>query len=191
MRVTILGTGGHAHMLAWLGRWGDATVTMTEDNSDVLPDDSVVIGVGDLGTRVRLYDRFPNQVIGLVAHDVYLASSPSRHATILERSAQVCLAVKVLNGVTINANVLINTGAQIDHGCVIGPHTVIGPGAILCGGVTLGARCHIGAGAIVLENVTLNADTFIPAGSLVVGPEDLRRPVRILPNGIIPHKHGS
>jgi len=77
-------------------------------------------------------------------------------------------------------NVLINTGAQIDHDCKIGDHCVIAPGAILCGEVTLGEGCFVGAGAIIIEGVELEAGTFVPAGTLVVGPFDFRKPIRTL-----------
>lgn len=162
----ILGKGGHATAIRHWLLAGTESVRMTDDDNDVEPREVIHIGMGDLIKRRALYTRYAERV----------------HAD----------GIQIMRGVIrdpmawIGHNVLINTGAQIDHDCVVHDHCIISPGAILCGGVKLGHSCQIGAGAIILQGVELDAETNIPAGTLVCGPNDLRKPIRILPNGEIP-----
>ncbi|MGI9504528.1 MAG: hypothetical protein ACR2RE_15900 [Geminicoccaceae bacterium] len=160
LRVVILGAGGHARSLAHvISRVGEAIWT-TDNDDDVCSGDEVHIGVGDIAIRRRLYSKFKAQIP--------------------DRGRQIMAGVHVGPDVMLGENVLVNTGAQIDHDCVIGDHCIISPGAILCGTVTLGEGCFIGAGAIIVQEVTLEPDTFVPAGTLVVGPDDFRKPLRMV-----------
>lgn len=156
-RTVILGAGGHARALA---NCLTDTPVFVDDDDAVEPGDLVYIGVGDIATRRRLYARF--------------------RAQIPLRGVQYMQGVIVGANVTLGVNVLLNTGCQVDHDCIVGDHCVISPGAILCGGVKLGTACVVGAGAIILEGVELEPETFVPAGTLVVGPDDFRKPVRMV-----------
>lgn len=153
MRTVILGDGGHAQALSDLT---GVEVFITDDD-EVQPDDVVLIGVGDIAARRRLYEKFKGQVG--------------------EHGVQLMKGAIVYGSAVLGANVVVNTGAQIDHDCVIGSHCVIAPGAILCGGVMLGEACFIGAGAIIVEDVTLDPGTFVPAGTLCCGQDDFRKPI--------------
>ena len=151
--TVILGNGGHARAIDPKG------VFRHLDALDDVPDDVyVIIGVGDIDTRRKLYKRFMPRVV----------EWPYMSDAIVHETA------------SIGVNVLFNTGAQVDHDCEIGDHCVISPGAILCGGVKLGEACFIGAGAIIVENVELAPETFVPAGTLVCGPDDFRKPQRVV-----------
>ena len=163
MRYVILGKGGHAQALAdmifkhKLGSW----IMLSEAEEDqVGPDDELVVGVGDIIGRVRLYEKFRHHKMAF--------------------GIQIMEGAIVYESADLGHNVLVNTGAQIDHDCIIGDHCVISPGAILCGNVTLGEACFIGAGAIILQGATLKAETYVPAGTLVVSSDDYRKPVRVV-----------
>jgi UDP-3-O-[3-hydroxymyristoyl] glucosamine N-acyltransferase len=136
-------------------------IRMALSENDVVAGEWVVIGTGDLERRVRLYHRYKDHLA-------------------FPNDPQIMRGVIIAAPALVGKNVLLNTGCQIDHDCVIGDHSIISPGAIICGQVTLGEKCQIGAGAIILQGVTLDAGTKIPAGTLVVGPDDLRRPQRVL-----------
>ncbi len=152
-RTVILGNGGFAHILKSM------TGLDCIDKGDPVPDDvRVLIGVGDIKLRKKLYQEYRGRV-----------SHPPDMAGVIIRP-----------GTTIGENVLINFGALIDHDCNIGDHCVISPGAILCGSVTLGEGCFVGAGAIIIQGVTLDAETFVPAGTLVCGSDDFRKPQRVV-----------
>lgn len=167
--LIILGTGGHARALRSLyeGR-GYYPIWLQEYNDPPKMNDRVAIGIGDLAIRKILYTRYAPHII--------------------DRGVQEMRGVIRCPTALIGENVLLNTGCQIDHDCVISNHCIISPGAILCGGVFLGLDCQIGAGAIILQGVHLDAGTKIPAGALVVGPDDIRRPQRLLPDGTFPYR---
>lgn len=166
----VLGDGGHGRVIAYL------TGGHCLGPHDRIPEEGeLFIGVGDPPTRRALYERFGARVMGVVGQTaIYGAHTTTGAALQLLDRAFVNINCR------IGANVLINTGAQIDHDCVIGDHCVISPGAILCGNVTLGPECFIGAGAIIIPGVMLDAGTYVSAGTLVVGPDDFRRPARVL-----------
>lgn len=168
MRVVILGAGGHAKSFRHATPYTRVPVidAMIENDDDVRPDDIVYLGVGDQKKRRALFKKFKNQIPN---HGVQIMGN-----------------VWIGPDVKMGDNVLVNTGAQIDHDCSIGAHSIIAPGAILCGGVTLGENCFIGAGAIIVENVTLEPETFVPAGALVCGQSDMRMPQRVVCNGATP-----
>jgi len=82
-------------------------------------------------------------------------------------------AHQVLAGAAVNAdvrsgeNLLINTGAIVEHGCRIGSHCHIASGAVLCGDVTLGDAVHIGAGATVIQGIEIGSGAVIAAGAVI------------------------
>ena len=158
--IVILGTGGHAQALKDHLVPVDALVRATDRDDDVLTGEEVMIGLGNIADRRRLFALHREKI---------------RWA-----GRQIMKGAIVYDSAELGENVLINTGAQIDHDCIVGDHCVVGPGAILCGGVRLGEACGIGAGAVILQGVSLDEGTMVPAGSLVCGPDDFRKPVRMV-----------
>ncbi len=185
MRLIILGMGGHARSLVGcLDRSMD--IVMTENDDDIpppTPNDGicagicVMIGVGDIKTRKRLFERFSKDRF---IHGAIHKSAIVHEVTYNGTGVQIMAGAIIQPGVSIGDNTIINTRASIDHDCNIGRHCHIAPGAVLCGGVTLGDECFIGAGSIIVEGVTLAAGTFVKAGSLVVKQNDIRHPSRVV-----------
>lgn len=166
----VVGDGGHGRLISAM----TGTPCFGAGHT-VPPDVEVFIGVGELSIRRRLYEEFGARVIGVIDNSANIAGNVKTGPGL-----QAFVGVIVSVGVVLGANVLLNTGAQIDHDCCIGDHCVISPGAILCGNVTLGEGCFVGAGAVIIQGVTLDAGTFVPAGTLVCGPRDFRRPQRMV-----------
>lgn len=166
----VLGDGGHGRLISLLT---GADCLGIDD--PVPPGAEVFIGVGDLDLRRRLFEEFGNRVLGMLDESAIIASD-ARVGFGLQAMPRSYVSV----GCRLGVNVLLNTGAQIDHDCTIGDHCVLAPAAVLCGGVTLGDGCFVGAGAIILQEVTLEPGTFVPAATLVVGPYDFRRPQRMV-----------
>jgi sugar O-acyltransferase (sialic acid O-acetyltransferase NeuD family) len=81
--------------------------------------------------------------------------------------SQIMAGALLQCGVSLGANVVINTRASIDHDCNVEDHAFIGPGAILCGKVTVKKSAFIGAGAIILPSVQIGQNSIIGAGSVV------------------------
>jgi sugar O-acyltransferase (sialic acid O-acetyltransferase NeuD family) len=171
----ILGAGGHAKVLREILGWHWLLI---EDDALVEVGDTVVVGVGDMGKRRALFERFRGRVQSVWDRRVWLSDSVEPG-----EGFQFMAGVIIQPNCVIGDNVLINTRASVDHDCRIGSHTHIAPGAILCGGVTLGEGCFIGAGAVIVQGVTLEAGTFVPAGTIVAGPDDFRMPQRVVLSG--------
>lgn len=158
MKTAILGSGGHAHVLRdILG--SDSYFVQYDEVPN--PEDFVVIGLGDIVKRIILFDKHSENVVSV------------RHlSAIVEPSARVPVGTQLLaksfigSRAKLGVNVLINTGAQVDHDCIIGNHCHIAPGVILCGGVTVGEGTFIGAGAIVPEGSVIPANSFVKAGTV-------------------------
>jgi acetyltransferase-like isoleucine patch superfamily enzyme len=71
-------------------------------------------------------------------------------------------------GAALGVNVIINTGAIVEHDCVVGDHVHIATGSRLCSTVHIGTGAHIGAGAIVRQLITIGEEAIVGAGAVVV-----------------------
>ena len=127
------------------------------------------IGIGGVGSN-KLREKLYQQTLD------YGFSAPSliHPASLVSRYARLGGGVHVLGLARINAgaavgnNVIINTGAIVEHDCVIQDHAHIATGAILSGSVTVGNRAHIGAGAIIRQSISIGDGAIVGAGAVVV-----------------------
>ncbi len=136
------------------------------------------VGVGSIGDntlRRMLYQRGIASGLAPVraAHPTAIVA-PS---AILGPGATI-MAGAILNPcVELGVNVVVNTGAIIEHDCMIGSHSHIAPGACLLGAVHLGECVHIGARAVVRQGLSVGSGSLIGAGAVVVK--------NVLPNEIM------
>jgi sugar O-acyltransferase (sialic acid O-acetyltransferase NeuD family) len=70
--------------------------------------------------------------------------------------------------VQIQAGVIVNHGAVVDHDCYVGAFSHIAPCASLGGSVRVGERVLIGAGSRVMPGVRVGDDAVIGAGAVVL-----------------------
>ncbi len=174
-KVVMLGAGQHARILAHdakaLGLDVVTHATEADNLADIIKDTGAqyfingVGGVADNHNRAKAWGEavkvlFPlSYVFGLfVSYTPFLGNSgltamPSAH---------------IGDGVKIGDNVLVNTGAIIEHDCAISDHVHIAPGAILCGNVTVGEGAHIGAGAVVRQGIRIGAWAIVGCGAVVI-----------------------
>lgn len=68
----------------------------------------------------------------------------------------------------LGAQVIINTGATVDHDCRIEDAVHIAPGCHLCGGVSVGRGSLLGAGSTVTPGVSIGCEVIVGAGSTVI-----------------------
>ena len=61
-------------------------------------------------------------------------------------------------------NVIVNTGAIVEHDCYVGDHVHIASGAVLAGGVVVGEGAHVGASASVRQGVRIGPGALWPWG---------------------------
>ena len=149
-----------------------------------------IVGVGSAGDnriRKKVFDRARRHKLEpvTVRHPTAVFSALAS----IGRGAQF-LAGTILNAsVTVGANVIVNTGAIIEHDCRLEPHSHVAPGARLAGNVWIGEGAHVGIGATVIQGITIGpwavvgagavVTKDVPAGEVVVGvpAEMLRRSV--------------
>lgn len=167
--IVILGNGGHARVCMDILKYRFPTEKIEScqfDPAESFSSESglrYVIGVGDIWLRRRLYDEIMGGVIEVIHQTAIL---PFNRYSDYTQGAQIMAGVVIQPYVLLGHNVLINTGAQIDHDCIIGDHCHIAPGAILCGGVTVGEGAFIGAGAVIPEGRKIPDNAFVPAGTV-------------------------
>jgi UDP-perosamine 4-acetyltransferase len=189
--LILLGSGGHAHVLAdliaALGRELTGCVGLTaapdaplapglrylgdETSLAGFPPDTVelVNGVGSVGIagpRAALFQRWKEAGYGF-ATLVHPAAVVARHVVLGEGTVVMAGAV-IQTRCTIGANVIVNTRASVDHDCRIGDHVHIAPGATLSGEVVVGQSVHIGAGSVIIQGVRIGDGAVVGAGAAVL-----------------------
>lgn len=176
-RIVILGTGGHAKVLAEALRAMEKTdihFAGPEDEATLLATDPgtvlLVNGVGSIGDSSKrrvLHERFRNAGFRFftVIHPSAIVAADAE----ISEGAQVMAGAILQPGVHVGANAIINTGAIVDHDGIISAHAHVATGARLAGAVTVGTGAHIGAGAIVIQGIDIGANAIVGAGAVVVG----------------------
>lgn len=190
-KVGILGTGGHALAIhdVLLSTLGSAVfagffqasggenhpqdvrfrpLLGTDDQISDFPTLDLLIGVGQVKSaeaRKALFlklDSLGRKVPNLI----------SRHASV-SQSAVIDRGVQILPNSHIGAhcvlgeNIIINSGAVLEHGTRVGSHTHISTGAIINGDVTIGSDVFIGSGAVIRNGISIRNGSFIKMGSVV------------------------
>jgi UDP-N-acetylbacillosamine N-acetyltransferase len=125
-----------------------------------------IVGVGDNESRLRIAKMGQSKGFNLVSaiHPSAVISSDSK----IGKGAVVCALVAVNPGVALGENVILNTGASVDHDCVIEDGVHVGPGAHLGGVVQVRRGAWIGIGAILRDHIEIGHSSIIGAGSLVI-----------------------
>ena len=65
-------------------------------------------------------------------------------------------------------NVIVNTGAIIEHDCIIEDHVHIATGVMLANTVFAGVGTHIGLGASIRQCISIGRYSIIGAGAVVI-----------------------
>lgn len=88
---------------------------------------------------------------------------------------QILAGATVQCGVELKYNVIINTGALVDHDCLIGEHCHIAPGVTLSGNVIVNKGTYVGTGITIIQGIEIGKECLIGASSVVI---------RSLPDGV-------
>jgi acetyltransferase EpsM len=128
--------------------------------------EDVVLAFGDCPGRLRLAEFVRQQGFSLVTL-VHPATTIAVDAVI--GPGCVIVAGSVINPrARLGANVIVNTGATVDHECVLDDAVHLGPGVHLGGRVTVGTAAWVGIGAVVKDGVRIGAGSIIGAGAVVL-----------------------
>jgi sugar O-acyltransferase (sialic acid O-acetyltransferase NeuD family) len=175
----ILGSGGHAHVVASLikpqSRIGyvvpqstaNDELTETEFFAAIGQYSSVPVylGIGDNAIRAKLLDRLTSAGIApatAIAPNAFVADDVEIGA-----GTVVCPGAVINTRAKIGRGVIINTLAGIDHDCVLGDICQIAPGVSLGGTVRMGRNCFLGIKTAVFPNTTLGNNVVVRGGSVV------------------------
>jgi len=123
-------------------------------------------GVGDNRPRRQLYEMA--LAAGLAPLAVIHPASLISPRAIIGPGCQLLPGCIVNAGARLGVQVIVNTGAVVEHDCQIGDHVHIATGARLAGTVTLRDLAHIGAGATIIQNRTIGEAATVGAGAVVV-----------------------
>ncbi len=88
-------------------------------------------------------------------------------SAVIGRGAQVMPRAFIHEYVSIDGQVIVNTGAIGQHDCVLEAGSEIGPGATLCGRVHVEEQAWVGVGAVVLPGLTVGRNAIVRAGAVV------------------------
>ena len=117
---------------------------------------------------IEMYEQAGAQFATIIAPTAIVTP----HCRIAEGSA--VLHGAIITRATIGRNVIINTGAIVEHDCVIGDNSFIGPGVVMGGGVEIGDDCFIGLGAKLKNNIKIASGVSVAMGAVVT--RDLLQP---------------
>ncbi len=132
-----------------------------------------IVGIGDNKIRGALANRVLEHGLELISA-IHPSVCISRGVHIGPGCAMMANAVVNADS-SLGANVIINTGATVDHDSVICDCVHLSPGVHLAGGVAVGTYSHLGTGVVVIPNISIGAHVSVAAGSVVT---------KNLPNGI-------
>lgn len=143
---------------------------------------NAVGGVGDIGSRVRVFKR----IIG----EGFTCPSLVHPTATIEPSAELADGVQVFpnayvgSDTSIGFGAIVNTGAVVSHDCHLGSYANIAPGALLAGGVTIGEKALIGMGATINLSVLVGEGARI--GNSAVVKQDVPQAGIVRAGGVWP-----
>lgn len=173
----ILGEGGLARetvqLLTAIQQAGDRTelAPVRAIGKDDEPDldeatGALLLGVGEAGLRLRLYERFASTgrfswpVLVHPRADLGVGNQLDEGAVVTSGCILTC-------GIRIGAGTLLNLSTTVGHESQLGRGCVVNPGVNISGGVVVGDGVLIGTSATILQNLTIGDGATVGAGAVV------------------------
>lgn len=189
--VILIGAGGHALSLAEIARDRIEGYVANEENSSMPgkwfgtdEESPTLVENGRLFHMAFVYAGLPLMNKRRKLLDLYESMgaefatliAPSSIVTPLSQIGEGCAVMSgaIINRARLGKNVIVNSGAIIEHDCEIGENTFIGPGAVIGGFTKIGINCFIGLGAKISNGITIGDNITVAMGALV--NRDLREP---------------
>lgn len=129
----------------------------------------LVNGVGSIDSTISrrmVYEKFRDRqyIFETVIHPSAIIAAEVH----IEDAVEVMAGAIVQPGVVLGSNVIVNTGARVDHDCSIDAHAHIAPGVTLSGNVHIGLGAHIGTGASIVQGIKVGDASVVGAGAVVI-----------------------
>jgi sugar O-acyltransferase (sialic acid O-acetyltransferase NeuD family) len=145
------------------GRYGFETWLENYSGSKLYFSIAIGGGHGDERIEIANYLRSKGAEELTVIHSTAFVAKDTQ----IGSGSQILAMSSVCANVRIGRQVIINTGASVDHDCILSEGVHIGPGAILTGSVTVERNVFVGAGAVILPHLTIGSNALVGAGSVV------------------------
>lgn len=110
---------------------------------------------------IEFYDTFGARFATLISPTAIITPN----AEIGEGSA--IMAGAIINRAKLGKNVIVNSGAIVEHDCTVGSNTFIGPGAVIGGFTSIGCNSFIGLGAKIGNNIKIGDNITVAMGAVV------------------------
>ena len=193
-KIAVLGAGYHAKVVLEIlniqGRKEAACVL--DDNAEL--HGTTVDGIPVVGSLDRLPSLLSAGVVNAAAmgignvrllprmRAIYEAAQQAGAdmVNVIHPTAYISPTVAICSGIfagplsviygrsSVGQNVVIYTGASVDHDCDIGSHVYIAAGARITGRVRIGSGVYIGPGAIIGSECSIGDGCIIGAGAVVL-----------------------
>ena len=189
--VILIGAGGHALSLAEFA--GDNIIGyLSKEKNDLMPgkwlgtDDEmnrwiqegkpfhvayVYSGLPRMNVRKKIIERYEKE--GAKFESLISPSAIVTPRSVIEEGSALMTGC-IVNRAHIGRNVIVNSGAIVEHDCRIGDNSFIGPGAVIGGFTTVGENCFIGLGARIGNGLKIGPDITVAMGAVV--SKDLTEP---------------
>jgi sugar O-acyltransferase (sialic acid O-acetyltransferase NeuD family) len=182
MKLTILGAGGHAKVVAAAAvAAGHEVVACVDDEpsmwgasllgvrvtgpipSEPPPGRPLVPAIGSNAARRTLAERLASAEWIAIVHPF----SWVHGSVTIGAGTVVCAGAVVQPDTRIGAHAIVNTAVSVDHDCVVGDYAHLAPGVHLAGRVRIGTGAFLGVGAAALPGVTIGEWAVVGAGAVV------------------------
>lgn len=183
-KVVIIGAGGHAKVIADIILInGDDIVGFLDDSEEkqgkaIYKDHKVI---GKISDAKKYKENYFIIAIGNNAKRAEISEKLNvKYYTAIHPKAVIADTVKIGEGSTIMAGVvinpdtkignhcIINTCCSIDHDNTIRNYVHVSPGAHLAGKIYIGERTWICAGVTIINSVNISSDVIVGAGATVI-----------------------
>lgn len=172
-KIYIYGASGHGLVCADIAKnVGYKKIIFVDDDekkgkkfSPNLAKNDMFIAIGDNETRKKVFERVQNagfKCVSLIHKSAVIAPS----AKINDENVAIMANVVVNAKARVEAGVILNSSAVIEHECVVGAFSHISVGAKCAGNVKVGKQCFLGVNSCVLPNLTLCDEVVLGAGAV-------------------------
>lgn len=181
-KVVIVGTGGHAKVVADTirleGKFDLVGFANEESNINeflacpVRPSveafqvSHFIVAVGANHVRAKIFEDCLKR--GLQAVSTIHPSAILAPSVVIEAGTLVAAGAILNPFAKVGSNSIINTGTVIEHDCMIGRHVHVAPGSKLAGNVSVGDCAFLGIGTIVIPQIMIGEFSTVGAGSVVI-----------------------
>ena len=126
----------------------------------------IIFGFGNCQARLDLARTA--RAAGFTLATVTHPSAIVANGVVIGAGSVIAAGAVVGPGARLGENVIVNTGATVDHDCELADGAHICPGVNLAGNVVVETAAWVGIGATVIQKVRIGAGATVGAGAVVL-----------------------